>query len=570
MDDIQIDLNGRIKIFSAEEWKDFCKRVPGVLSRTGPTDYAKKMAQDSNAGKQNLVRHQHFFGMLLRESTSPKAATETKEYSIDPSDATVGIRPVIQLTKKEAMQFGSSRSVIFGKFPQKKVDASLNKKLNKSWYQIMYNDDMEVKNMTFSTDVHMRNKNYIVIYQKKPYVRDGDKDQWYKVEDISWYFDEKKNQLISDHILMSGFRMEKGENFFDSKLYHYLNDTFAKEIVQLDSKIKVQEEPPKVEKKINEKTKEVQEIVSEINQYLKYYHGDMDIQGKVNKLIEKYNQDIQSLNKNDSTSTSLNFKGTEETLFISLSNELNQILTHLKFHYDNSKEYHQILDTIHQCMTILQGGILAEDVEKNELVEDIQTLKKDVVPFLNTKGKESVDTLLRALVFDEKEMIEVLESLSKFQKKESHYKNYNDFEHQFRKRFQHCLLELDSNVKNGEIIKEIGRRYQEIVEEADTSMSGNLMDTYLLEIKNLAEYIKAKGNMQEHLEAANVDLEINEDMTLEEVSNKLTDIIRRLYKIQMNIDERKSKEENVQKYSIDLDQIYMESPTINSEKPISK
>ena len=225
-----------------------------------------------------------------------------------------GIRPVITNYHKIEMDILSKKvnedgiiEVEYGYYPQWCVNQELyqelynylitsgikdgnNKyhtRLGQNWhviYEFIYNNK---RYATSRLSMMIDFKSYGRLLSNGDTITD-DKLYIFKVEPIKWLVDLDKNIAISKYVLCNS-------NCY--LLKDYLDDYFSKEILQVKEEY-YEESVSNIENKTNKKTDEVSNILDEIDKYLKYYHGNIDIKNKIDILIDKYNTDIDALYDN--------------------------------------------------------------------------------------------------------------------------------------------------------------------------------------------------------------------------------------------------------------------------------
>ena len=211
-------------------------------------------------------------------------------------------------------------------------------------------------------------KEYLIDGEKYIFIEDKNGNarilSSYKVEPIKWKIDRERKTLIAMHPVLGGIPYNKDKSnkpcpYKDSYLYYFLNEIFLKEAILDYVNIKDKEVPVNIQNHSNE----IETLISEISVYVEYYHGSDDINSIVKSLIDKYNADINSLK----TNTGL-ILYTEEGLYNNLVSDLNRILDKLKRSSESSKEYHDILELINNCIDTFNGKPCESD---NELYKEI-------------------------------------------------------------------------------------------------------------------------------------------------------------------------------------------------------
>ena len=202
-----------------------------------------------------------------------------------------GIRPVLSFASEEEynrirnrmnqnirIQSDTNRIMLeYGMYPQKAVSSDLNKEL-----EILFESGMLKTTGNIYTTINetIDYLDHPIIekcneydYNGKRYVRlkkivdralnenlstgetvsDGN-SYWLEVSPISWIVDDENRKLISETALTAGmnfFPADNSDNFKDSSVYKFLNDTFIREMLQSQEKLNTNTEESTEKKEIN-------------------------------------------------------------------------------------------------------------------------------------------------------------------------------------------------------------------------------------------------------------------------------------------------------------------------------
>ena len=198
-----------------------------------------------------------------------------------------GIRPVLSFASEEEynrirnrmnqnirIQSDTNRiMLVYGMYPQKAVSSSLNKELE----TLFENGILKTTGNIYTTinetitclDHPIIEKCNEYDYNGKRYVRldqfVGDVvnidastgailPEWLEVSPINWIVDDENRKLISETVLTAGmnfFPADKSDNFKNSNVYKFLNDTFIREMLQSQEKVNTNTEESTEKKEIN-------------------------------------------------------------------------------------------------------------------------------------------------------------------------------------------------------------------------------------------------------------------------------------------------------------------------------
>ena len=198
-----------------------------------------------------------------------------------------GIRPVLSFASEEEynrirnrmnqnihIQSDTNRIMLeYGMYPQKAISSSLNKELE----TLFENGILKTTGNIYTTinetitclDHPIIEKCNEYDYNGKRYVRldqfVGDVvnidastgailPEWLEVSPINWIVDDENRKLISETVLTAGmnfFPADKSDNFKNSNVYKFLNDTFIREMLQSQEKLNTNTEESTEKKEIN-------------------------------------------------------------------------------------------------------------------------------------------------------------------------------------------------------------------------------------------------------------------------------------------------------------------------------
>lgn len=468
-----------------------------------------------------------------------------------------GIRPVVPFSKiekkinnKKANE-DSILEVEYGTYPQNIVDDELYKELRTKYdnnelcwcgtYKLFIDGDYYLNCYRYNNSVYAAfllenlenfdNDSFSILSNGlRP-------EEWklyfLKIEPIKWLVDTKTGLAISKNILNYG-----SYDIFMNSLKEFQNDI---EKFGYDKVLTTKNGSNNNE---NKKTDDVSNIIDEISHYLNYYHGSIDIDKRVNEIINEYNNKInKSFYKNNTILTLDNLN--KDELYLNLLTDLNDILNGLKLNYENNKVYHDILELLNK--------IINNDSPESELETLVYSIKNVILPYLNDDVINKIfnDILLniKKYVEDEIEKIENLDT-----KINGKYKSMLDFELDLRTDLQLFLLSIYKDIIDKDIIDNIIKNANDISNNNYDESKKSIINVYLNTINQLIKDIKNRGNKFE-IEKAQKILNNIEISDLNTSISSLANIIKELYKIIFDIDERDNELKNINKYIIDTRKI---------------
>ena len=357
-----------------------------------------------------------------------------------------------------------------------------------------------------------------------------------QVEPIKWLIDEKSGLAISKYILSY-------EKIYNTK--RFLRD-FGNEITQVKPQHHVIDDNFMIIPTTNQRTLEVAKILTEIGKYRKYYHGKVNIEDRINSLIESHNARIK--NKNVGLSLENNDKNTS---YLNLINDLNEILTSLKINYENNKVYHDILEYINSCLAIIDGK---KRETKTELEKDLMTIVKVIIPTLNNPTE--LNRISQIFLDIKTYIMEVLENIDNLNgKANGKYKTVTDFELAVRKELQKYLLSIYRELNERALAKEIFDNCQSIMESTYETSKSSIVKVYLDEVHKLSTFIKKNGNETDIGALNEIISGIQEDANLNRTIDYLIEIIKNLYMIQLDIMEGLTEQRQLTEYTIEISKV---------------
>lgn len=422
-------------------------------------------------------------------------------------------------------------------------------------------------------------KEYLIDGEKYIFIEDKNGNvrilSSYKVEPIKWKIDRERKTLIAMHPVLGGIPYNKDKSnkpcpYKDSYLYYFLNEIFLKEAILDYVNIKDKEVPVNIQNHSNE----IETLISEISVYVEYYHESDDINSIVKSLIDKYNADINSLK----TNTGL-ILYTEEGLYNNLVSDLNRILDKLKRSSESSKEYHDILELINNCIDTFNGKSCESD---NELYKDILNISNDILPSISKdedKKKEIKERLLSLFIQDKDEIETYLKYITTFSDginlridyKTLQYKNIKEYERYFRMRLHPVLERMVSISKESEMDALIQSRQDILNKIKDDYTNSEYVNEclYLISIFRFArsesnnkhidflinsikeEYNKLSKEVSEEELKGIITYDISSN-DINDIVNELNEILKRIYNLSNSVQTQKEKVKRLNNYLINI------------------
>jgi len=382
----------------------------------------------------------------------------------------------------------------------------------------------------------------------------------YEIEPIKWIVDKKNKRLICKDLILPYCKYKQGltsisdliSEIYDNRLEVFLKKYNKKEEKEKKEEAKIQkmlnkytekEEENKQNEEIsdNGKTSNFKKIMNEIDSLLEYYYGDFDILGYVNKLVSDYNKKIKELNEKDE-SPILSLDETDRSkLYATLMFDLEQIVDKLKKNIEYFKDYREMLDIIHNC----QKNPEEMDKEKDDISKDFYLIKSCLLPFLQDKN---VDARLNSLLNDEEVyLVDIFKKANLFDSKEViDLLPLSELKRQFAIKMNPFYIDLDRMINEKNIIDEIKKSYSEIGEKKYKIEKKSFITFYLENLNQLFSEILKIGNEKEINDAKLiVEKQVDLEKSFNAIIDDLNEKIKKLNKIILNIQKRKSNDDDL-------------------------
>lgn len=390
-----------------------------------------------------------------------------------------------------------------------------------------------------------------------------------EVSPIIWYNDKKNKKLISKKLLFAGVPLSLKEKYDGNPdfMIDFLNKAFLPAIRQEITLLSGRPDEIKsgsidelerifnpqnnsYTSNLNEKNQEIDKILSEIYTLLKTYYGEEDIEAVVDSLIAKYNDNLSAIFKNKQNSFGLsldNYKD-ENTLYLYLISDLEDIVKKLKQNNERYKEYFDILNFINICLdNIIENNNSHDITFKQELKDDICVIWGKILLFLDDR---SLDDEFKELLTSEKNKIL---SYVKGHDIEIEYHNFNEFELFFRKQLVPYLLKLNKLVRDKDLVKEIQEFYANMQIGKYTESKNNYLNYLFKQITNLITEIEVNGNYADREKMKAIQsMNLNLEQDVFDILRDIDKIYKKLYLIILDINERIKLEEQYGNFVISV------------------
>ena len=493
------------------------------------------------------------------------------------------IRPIISYEGFDNINFNGTRNMYgileidYGEYPQKRVrkqnvkvleELYLQKKLLKTGkrYTITYIEPSGDENEIIHYYTKEQEKIIVEDYEEyeyggKKYIRHKE-NMWYEVTPIKWYVDEKEKLIVCKNVIIQGNFIKDmpkhNWNFEKTTLFKLLNKYFKKEIIPQKAKIE------SFEKEGSAFQIEVAKILEEIKKYSVTFQKKDLLNQKINRLLEEYNNKLESIGTNQVISLE-----NKEKLKIELITKLSQILNQLKNYYKNNEVFYNAIKNIEQMIELLKlegKSTLPENEKDIPLVKEIKQIASICLPFLDNKEANNIKKEILTILSNEKNRLtEYLQSFENLEEnvllkstKPLEYSSLEEFELLLREKLHPVLQHLKSKVDSRCIELEIRKKLNEIIEDIYLGTKNEVISIYIEEINQTKEkinqLIEQVPNKEIYIQRLNKIIlrEIDYRKEKTEILKEISEIIIALYKIENEIKEQLEEKKSIQDSKINI------------------
>lgn len=474
-----------------------------------------------------------------------------------------GIRPALSFSKYSFFNKKKQRDRIleieYGFYPQTAVSKDMQQELENN-YQIKnvietgksyiilsrrYNngelvfEENEHKEYEYNGKRYVRAMNHSVFMEvqlSNGQTYNHDDIVWVEVEPINWLVDKKAKLMISEKIICAGIPFSTAStytgDFENTDIYKFLTTYFIKDIIQDKKSVKKEE---------NKEKSEIEILLDEIEKYSDYSDNKNKLFDYVEQLISEYNKNVENLLNNDSQLKLETVNGLKTKLIVKLEN----IIDNLKVSYDKRYIYEEITKLLENYNKILIG----EEIDTNdELISEFKKIYKSLTFIGNPK---LVLEFIDLVDFEINKIKKYLEN-SYDEKKKIEYVDKKTFELYFRGKLHPLLVKLHSGAINKNVVNEISKMTQNELYETIEKQEKSIIDFYLKKINEEINVIKKLDFNNEYISIVEnlLNNELNNLGDIKTTIKTLTDILCKLYEIEIQIKEKQIAKENIKKYRI--------------------
>ena len=366
--------------------------------------------------------------------------------------------------------------------------------------------------------------------------------------------DIKRKRLISKEGLISGIQFNNYQDnpsvadFQNSNIKWFLENYMKREILQNEPLLTDEKANAFVEidGKKEAFSDEITEILNKIDEYKKFYFGDMDIDKTIDDMLNEYNSSLNELAANIGHESKTLFIGptNPRDLFQGLKNNLENLLLELKTNCGKIKDYYDMIDILNECQ---KDKI---DPNKDELCTVIATIREILNENItNANAKTKLKQELNEIIAKHLEIVK--DCIERFKQDDrSIVQSLEDLKLAFRRDI-HPFLEnrLKNTIANQNVVNEIMNNVKIMIDNHFTESKNKMVSNYLNILNRIISTIKTIGDEEDKLRVkalVNLDFDPSDDINV--ILKNIELMIRECYKIQFEIIERVKKAKEIDSY----------------------
>ena len=355
---------------------------------------------------------------------------------------------------------------------------------------------------------------------------------WIEVSPLLCKVNKEELALVCEEGIMGGIQYATPKTYSGQSYASYFVANYLRSNLLKNPKNYLYK---KYEKEIKqEEPDEISKIIYEIKKYKQYYYGKENIDEKVRQLLNEYNKKLDEIEKNANSPHPMLIVGefSPSLLHKTLLLHLNDVLNILKEYYEKNKYYFNVIEILEMCET--------ENIDptKDAICENIYNIKNSFIASLKNKEiKDNINNQLNSI------LDEYIREISIYIAKGfnspgiiDELKNRLTFDIE-RWKEDSLIKALFADAKEDSVkllLNDIKTAHDEIIENGSKE-----------DIKLSEEYMTALKN-------------VNINGLLPMVLKNLKNILIPLHKINYTIKERKTAQENINKYrpKVDVNTIF--------------
>ena len=490
------------------------------------------------------------------------------------------VRPVLlsstvfkEISQNRVSGYNGIEEVEYGEYPQYSPDLDMQRILEDEYQKgsmqttggdytfdrIRWNDYEQPFHPVKYEEYEFQGKRYIRVKANIQYdecylsngetYRNGDY-VWVEVSPVVWLIDNKTKTLISKRGLLSGIRFHTDKekyngDFSKTEMKWFLDNHMLHDLFQCYN--------IKKENNITENQNEIINLVKEIKEYAKYYHGEIDVKKRVENLIQDYNQKLEVIaNTSNSNNLELSVESNSiDRLRQKLVLDLESILLELKSYSSNIKSYYDVNEILKECQ---KGADI--DIKKDELCKMVYSIKLVFKCILNDRIRNDLTNKLDKIIDENiKKNEECIRNFESLNIRSRCTKNIEELKLEFRRDIHPFLIKLNDIVLNQDVVRETMESIKLILDENYHDTKNNQVKYFLEISQTIVENVRKYGNNDDIAKLNELLIfEIDYSKDIMDILKELNKVIINEYKLEFDILERNNhvKEINSKKVRVDI------------------
>jgi hypothetical protein len=298
---------------------------------------------------------------------------------------------------------------------------------------------------------------------------------------------------------------------------------------------------------INERSKEIKAIRNDIRKFARYSLTETNALEEADKLIKEYNEKV--LNSEERERALHLDISHPNTLYLNLKLDLNKILDELKENSIKVSAYFDMIDILTEC----KGDNI--DEEYDDICKTVKKIKLIInSAILNSESKKELTDELNS-IFDK--------HIKFSEDKINEYRNNPDIlvnsidelKYNFRKDERLFIFKLTRAVQSQNVVNEMNEIINSTIENQNEENKDKRILYFIRRIDAVTDKINSEGNYEDRkaLKEIKDALQVDKTQSLKTVLENYTNMLTRAMSLELKIEERKQKKQNLSEMLIDID-----------------
>lgn len=297
----------------------------------------------------------------------------------------------------------------------------------------------------------------------------------------------------------------------------------------------------------NERTKEIKAIRNDIRKFARYSLTDTNALEEADKLIREYNEKV--LNSEERERALHLDISHPNTLYLNLKLDLNKILDELKENSIKVSAYFDMIDILTEC----KGDNI--DEEYDDICKTVKKIKLIInSAILNSESKKELTDELNS-IFD-KHIKFSEDKINEYRSNPDILVNsIDELKYNFRKDERLFIFKLTRAVQSQNVVNEMNEIINSTIENQNEENKDKRILYFIRRIDAVTDKINSEGNYEDRkaLKEIKDALQVDKTQSLKTVLENYTNMLTRAMSLELKIEERKQKKQNLSEMLIDID-----------------